>query len=59
MAAYEDFDNKRQKTDSLRVPFLSDDQYSYFLMDNFPYGHCCIDERVRSEIDSLLLKLRK
>lgn len=55
---YESFENNRQKDKSFRIPFYSDNKYSYYLIDNIPPGFHLIDLKAKNEIDLILTKLK-
>ena len=58
-AKYEMIQEGLHKNKKYLIPIFSDDQYSYFMYDNFPYGYAYIDESQKYEIDELILKLTK
>lgn len=58
-AQYEIYNNTRQLDKRLRIPFYSDDKYSYFMLDNFPSGYQYIHESDKSEIEEVVSKLKK
>jgi hypothetical protein len=57
-AKYEMIRTKLNTNKKYRIPFYSNDQYSYFIQDNFPNGYRCIKEAEKEEIDSLICKLK-
>lgn len=58
-AKYEVIDNKLNTKERFRIPFYSDDKYSYFMQDNFPYGYMYLNDSDRIEIEDLISKLKK
>lgn len=44
------FEFSKNTIDSLRLPFHSDKDYSYFIKDNYPRGHCCKDSLQEANI---------
>jgi hypothetical protein len=47
------FQFRRNRIDSLRLPFYSDKNFSYFNYTNFPWGHCYINSIEGEEIDKV------
>jgi len=45
--------------DSLRIPFYSDENYSYFQRNNFPFGYCYVNDSIEKEIDDVNLRILK
>ena len=58
-AKYEMIQEKLDKNSKYLVPIHSDDQYSYFMYDNFPDGYIFLNESEKNEIDDLIFRLRK
>jgi hypothetical protein len=44
------FRYNKNKIDSLRIPFYSNKNYSYFIQNNFPSGYCILNDTVESGI---------
>jgi hypothetical protein len=51
------FQFKKNTIDTLRVPFYSDKKYSYYIMNNFPLGHCIISDELQ-EIENINCRLK-
>jgi hypothetical protein len=56
-AAMISFDFQKNKIDSLRLPFYSDEQYSYFSEDNLPYCYCVANDSIRVQLDRDLISI--
>jgi hypothetical protein len=52
------FQFRKNKIDTLRLPFYSDRNFSYFNYTNLPWAHCYIDAAVKEEIDKVNRKYK-
>jgi hypothetical protein len=46
----ESFKYNKNYIDSLKIPFYTNNEYSYFLKNNYPWGHCFLSDSIRIEI---------
>lgn len=53
------FENNRNRIPNLKLPFSNDEQHSYFIDHNYPWGHCSTDPSIRKRIEMLYKKISK
>lgn len=58
-AKYEMIKEDLNKNKRYLIPIYSDDNYSYFMQDNIPYGYIFINDSDKNEIEGLIYKLSK
>lgn len=57
LSQYEKLVTRISQIDTLRIPFYSDKNSSYFINDNFPPGYCISDPLVQKEVTFLYKSL--